>query len=213
MTAPLIKICGLSSPETIAAAANSGASHIGLVHFPRSPRHVDLDAGARLRGAVPREVKTVVLVVDPDGLTLANLVNALRPDIIQFHGQEPAQALAMVKQSTGLEVWKALPVKDRASLEAGAAYAGIADRLLYDAPAPKGSALPGGNGEAFGWDVLAGHRHAAPWGLAGGLTPANVAEAVRQTGAPLVDVSSGVERAPGIKDVDKIVAFCKAARL
>ncbi len=208
----LVKICGLSTPETIAAAASAGASHIGLVHFERSPRHVDLEAGARLRQAVPREVRTVVLVVDPDGLTLANIVTALRPDVLQFHGSEPPSALAMVKQRMKLEVWKALPVKERASLDESAAYDGIADRLLYDAPPPRGSALPGGNGEAFGWDVLADYPHRSAWGLAGGLSPSNVADAVRMTQAPLVDVSSGVERAPGIKDVDKIAAFCKAAR-
>jgi phosphoribosylanthranilate isomerase len=212
MPAPLIKICGLSTPQTIRAAADSGASHVGLVHFGPSPRHVDLDRAATLRREVPRGVRTVVLVVDPDGLTLANIAETLRPDAIQFHGKEPPEALAAARARFGCQVWKALPVRGEQSLQEAALYAEVADLVLLDAPAPEGSALPGGNGEAFGWDILKGHAPDTPWGLAGGLTPDNVAEAIRVTGAPLVDVSSGVESAPGIKDVDKIAAFCKAAR-
>jgi len=207
-----IKICGLSTPETIAAAAQAGATHIGLVHFPKSPRHVDLEAAAKLRRMVPEGVKTVVLVVNPEGMELANIQRAIMPDIIQFHGDEPPEALAMVKRRAGVEVWKALPVNDASSLDESADHDGIADRLLFDAPAPEGSALPGGNGEPFGWDLLKDYPHRSAWGLAGGLTPTNVAEAIALTHAPLVDVSSGVESSPGIKDVDKIAAFCKAAR-
>ncbi|MEO1730417.1 MAG: phosphoribosylanthranilate isomerase [Pseudomonadota bacterium] len=210
-----LKICGLSTPETIAAAADAGATHIGLVHFPKSPRHLDLEAAARLRRQVPEGVKTVVLVVNPDGLTLANIAQSVLPDVIQFHGEEPPEALAAVKHEFKLDVWKALPVRSRASLDDSAIYDGIADRLLFDAPAPEGSALPGGNGDAFDWSVLKGYPHRSPWALAGGLTPANVAQAIRETGADFVDVSSGVESAlpgeRGIKDVDKIAAFCKAA--
>ncbi|MEL6487459.1 MAG: phosphoribosylanthranilate isomerase [Pseudomonadota bacterium] len=207
-----IKICGLSRPEEIAAAAEAGASHVGLVHFAKSPRHLEFDEIARLRGFVPEGVKTVVLVVDPDGIQLANITERLRPDVIQFHGKEPPEALALVKERSGIEVWKALPVRSAASLDQSAAYGGIADRLLFDAPPPDGSALPGGNGEAFDWNVLKTYSHRTPWALAGGLNPDNVAQAIHESGADFVDVSSGVESAPGIKDVDKIAAFCKHAR-
>ncbi|MEO0590454.1 MAG: phosphoribosylanthranilate isomerase [Pseudomonadota bacterium] len=207
-----IKICGLSRPDEIDAAAQSGATHIGLVHFPKSPRHLEFDEIARLLAFVPEGVKTVVLVVDPDGIQLANITERLRPDVIQFHGNEPPEALALVKERTGLEVWKALPVRSAASLDESAIYDGFADRLLFDAPAPSGSALPGGNGEVFDWSVLMAYPHRTAWALAGGLTPDNVSEAIHQTGANFVDVSSGVESAPGIKDVDKIAAFCKHAR-
>ena len=206
-----IKICGLSRAEEIAAAAEAGATHIGLVHFPKSPRHIDLVAAVRLRRQVPDGVKPVVLVVDPDGLTLANIAQALLPDVIQFHGDEPPEALSMAKKQFGIEVWKALPVRDLSSLDESAAYDGVADRLLLDAPAPADSDLPGGNGEAFDWSVLKDYPHRSPWALAGGLNPENVAQAIRETGADFVDVSSGVESAPGVKDVDKIAAFCKAA--
>ena len=207
-----IKICGLSTPETLDAAAQAGATHVGLVHFPKSPRHLDLEAGAKLRRLVPIGVKTVVLVVDPDGLTLANIKEPLAPDVIQFHGNEPPEALAAVKESFQVEVWKALPVSGIASLDDSARYDGFADLLLFDAPAPAGSDIPGGNGEAFGWEVLKDYPHRTPWALAGGLDPDNVAQAIRDTGAEFVDVSSGVESAPGVKDVDKLAAFCKAAR-
>ncbi len=212
MSATLVKICGLSTPETIAAAARSGATHVGLVHFEPSPRHVSLERAGELRRSVPDGVKIVLLVVDPDGMTLANAVELVRPDVIQFHGDEPPEALALAKRRSEAEVWKAIAVRDAASLTSVAKYAGIADRVLLDAPAPEGSALPGGNGAMFSWDLLKDHAHALPWGLAGGLNPANVADAIRATGAPLVDTSSGVESAPGVKDMDKIAAFCKAAR-
>ncbi|MGB3472965.1 MAG: phosphoribosylanthranilate isomerase [Erythrobacter sp.] len=206
-----IKICGLSRPEEIAAAANAGATHVGLVHFEPSPRHVSLEDAARLRRAVPIGVQTVLLVVDPDGRTLANAIELIRPDVIQFHGKEPPEALELAKSKGEAQVWKALSVRDTASLDDSAIYDGVADCLLFDAPAPEGSPLPGGNGEIFGWDILKDYPHRTAWGLAGGLNPDNVAEAIAATGARLVDVSSGVESAPGVKDVDKITAFCKAA--
>ncbi len=207
-----IKVCGLSKPEEIDAAASAGATHIGLVHFPKSPRHLELDAARKLRLHVPIGVKTVVLVVNPDGKTLANIKEMLAPDVIQFHGGEPPEALAAVKDMFEVEVWKAMPVRSRASLDESAVYDGFADRLLFDAPAPEGSAIPGGNGEAFAWDVLKDYPHRTPWALAGGLNPSNVAQAIHETGADFVDVSSGVEKAPGVKDVDKIAAFCEQAQ-
>ncbi len=207
----LIKICGLSTPETIRAACDAGASHVGLVHFAKSPRNVSLDRAAELRAGVPQGVKAVVLVVDPDAQTLADIISAVRPDAIQFHGSETPARLAEVRAQAGCEVWKALPVRNAASLRSAASYDDVADLILFDAPAPEGSALPGGNGETFGWDHLRGFDRRGRWGLAGGLSPDNVDEAIRATKAPLVDVSSGVESAPGVKDVDRIAAFCKAA--
>lgn len=208
--ATLVKICGLSTPETLAAAVRAGASHIGFVHFAKSPRHLSLADAARLRAEVPPQVKAVLLVADPAPDTLAEALREVRPDVVQFHGNETPEDLARFRTATGVEAWRALGVKDADSLAQAARFHGAADRLLFDAPA---SGLPGGNGTRFDWDLLKAYRAPTPWGLAGGLTPANVAEAIHLTGAPLVDTSSGVESAPGIKDVDKIAAFCKAASL
>lgn len=205
-----VKICGLSTPETIAAALKAGASHIGLVYFPRSPRHVSIAKAAMLRRDLPDSARVVLLVVDPEPQALSEAIRMVGPQVVQFHGNEPPDVLARTRAETGVEVWKALGVKDASSLDQAARYRGAADRVLLDAPA---EALPGGNGEAFDWNLLAGWNAPLPWGLAGGLTPANVANAIRLTGTTLVDTSSGVERSPGIKDVDKIAAFCKAALL
>jgi phosphoribosylanthranilate isomerase len=209
MAGALVKICGLSTPETLAAAVQAGADYVGLVHFEKSPRHLSLPEAARLRGLVPPHVKTVLLVVNLPDAGLAEALREVRPDVVQFHGAETPEALARFRAATGIEAWRALGVRDAASLADAARFHGAVDRLLFDAPA---SGLPGGNGTRFDWDLLKAYRAPTPWGLAGGLTPTNVAEAIRLTGAPLVDTSSGVERSPGIKDVDKITAFCKAAR-
>lgn len=209
MLGALIKICGLSTPETLAAAVQAGADFVGLVHFEKSPRHLSLSQAARLRGLVPPQVKVVLLVVNLSPATLAEAVREVRPDVVQFHGQETPETLARFRAATGIAAWRALGVRDADSLADAAHFHGAADRLLFDAPA---SGLPGGNGTRFDWDLLKAYKAPTPWGLAGGLTPANVAEAISLTGAPLVDTSSGVESAPGIKDVDKIAAFCKAAR-
>ncbi len=205
-----VKICGLSTPETISAAIEAGASHIGLVHFPKSPRHVSLAKAAMLRRDLPDTAKVVLLMVDPEPQMLAEAIRMVAPQVVQFHGAEAPDVLARTRAETGVEVWKALGVKDAAALSAAARYKGSVDRVLLDAPA---EALPGGNGAAFDWSLLAGWQAPLPWGLAGGLTPANVADAIRLTGTTLVDTSSGVERSAGIKDVDKIAAFCKAALL
>lgn len=210
MAGTLVKICGLKTPETLAAAVQAGASHVGFVHFAKSPRHLALDEAAALRRQVPGHVKAVVLLVNPDAALLAEVVRTVAPDVVQFHGAETPETLARFRTETGIEAWRALAVKDAESLAGVAAFRGAADRVLFDAPA---TALPGGNGTAFDWSLLAGWHAPLAWGLAGGLTPANVAHAIRLTGAPLVDTSSGVERGPGIKDVDKIAAFCKASRL
>jgi phosphoribosylanthranilate isomerase len=209
MAKALVKICGISTPEALAAAVGAGASHVGLVHFAKSPRHLSLADAAVLRRQVPEHVKAVLLLVNTEPQLLAEAVRTVAPDVVQFHGGESPEDIARFRAETGIESWRAMAVKDTGSLAGVAAFRGAADRLLLDAPA---TALPGGNGTAFDWSLLAGWQAPLPWGLAGGLTPANVGDAIRLTGAPLVDTSSGVERAPGLKDVDKIVAFCKAAR-
>ncbi len=208
MSGTFVKICGISTPETLAAAVGSGASHVGFVHFAKSPRHLSLAEVAILRRQVPAHVKAVLLLVNPAPDVLAEAIRTIAPDVVQFHGAETPDALARFRAETGIEAWRALAVKDAADLAETERFRGAADRVLLDAPA---SSLPGGNGTAFDWSLLAGWQAPLAWGLAGGLTPANVAEAIRLTRAPLVDTSSGVERGPGIKDVDRIAAFCKAA--
>ena len=207
----LTKICGLSTPDTVDAALKGGATHIGLVFFPPSPRHLSHDAAEELASRVPDHVGKVGVFVDPDDETLARAVDAGRLDALQLHSTAPAR-VAAVRARFGRETWAAVAIKTRADLDGARAYAGAADRILYDAKTPPGATRPGGMGVPFDWALLDGHRHPAPWGLSGGLDPANVAEAIRRTGAPLVDVSSGVEVAPGVKDVDKIAAFLRAAR-
>ena len=209
MPEPEIKICGLSTPEAVDAAAAAGATHIGLVHYEPSPRHVTLEQAAKLRARTPNRVKVVLLLVNEQPLPTLRAIEAVKPDVVQFHGSETPQWLALLKQGGAKELWKAIGVKNAETLENAKRFKGAADRLLYDAPAQK---LPGGQGLAIDWSLLSGFRHELAWGLAGGLTPDNVAEAIRVTGAPLVDASSGLESAPGVKDVDKIAAFCKAAR-
>jgi phosphoribosylanthranilate isomerase len=204
-----IKICGLSTPETVDAAVAAGATHIGLVHYEPSPRHVTLERAAQLRARVPSRMKVVLLLVNQQPEPTVQAIQAVRPDVIQFHGSETPEWIAAVKEHSKLEVWKAVGIKDAGSLQRVQRFKGAVDKLLYDAPANK---LPGGNGLALDWSVLAGFAHTIPWGLAGGLTPQNVADAIRQTGAPLVDTSSGVESAPGVKDAERIAAFCRAAR-
>ncbi|MGB7419751.1 MAG: phosphoribosylanthranilate isomerase [Erythrobacter sp.] len=209
----LIKICGLSTPQTIAAAAQAGATHIGLVHYEPSPRHVSLEKGAALRAEVPDGAKTVLLLVDADIQTTEQAIAKVRPDVVQFHGRQTPQWCALVRKQLQLEVWRAIGVRSAQTLTQAVRFEGAVDRLLYDAPPPQAAgALPGGNGVGFDWNMLADRSHPVPWGLAGGLTPANVGAAIHATGAPLVDASSGVESAPGVKDIDSIKAFCQAAQ-
>jgi phosphoribosylanthranilate isomerase len=210
MTRVAIKICGLTTIDTIDAAVRAGASHVGLNYFPKSPRYLSPDRVGIIAPRISAHVKRVGVLVDPDDNLLDALIVAGGLQVVQLHGQEAPGRVAAIRQRTGLEVWKVISVKTAADLAGAGAYAGIADFLLYDAKTPDGAALPGGMGMRFDWSLLAGHRPAGPWGLSGGLDPENVVEAIRITGAPLVDVSSGVESAPGVKDVDKIAAFCKA---
>ncbi|MEH6715819.1 phosphoribosylanthranilate isomerase [Parasphingorhabdus flavimaris] len=209
MTKTQIKICGLSTEAAIDAAIDAGADYIGLVHFPKSPRHVSLERAAELRTYAAQRVKTVLLLVNADPKSTGKAIGDVKPDVIQFHGSETPDWLKLVADNSGLEIWKALGVKDKPTLAKSARYVGAADRLLFDAPA---KALPGGTGTSFDWSLLADHDHKLDWGLAGGLDPDNVADALNATHAPLVDVSSGVESAPGVKQVDRIAAFCQAVR-
>lgn len=204
-----IKICGLSTEVSVDAAAKAGASHIGLVHFEKSPRHVGLEQAAALRMRAPAGLKVVLLLVNAEPGLTAKALEIVKPDVVQFHGTESPQWLRLLKSTVNIEIWKAFGVKDAATLKNADAYEDAADLILFDAPA---QALPGGTGTRFDWSVLTEHKHKLPWGLAGGLNPDNVKDALHQTRAQLVDTSSGVESAPGIKDVDKIAAFCQAVR-
>lgn len=212
MSRTAIKICGVSTIEAIDTAVHGGASHIGFVHFARSPRHLDPARLALIAPRVPGHIERVAVLVDPDDATIDAVTQAGGLSVLQLHGHETPERVAAIRARTKLAVWKAIPVKTAADLATGSTYNGAADLLLYDAKTPDGAALPGGMGLRFDWTLLAGHRPPLPWGLSGGLDPDNVAEAIRLTNAPLVDVSSGVESAPGVKDVDKIAAFCKAVR-
>ncbi len=204
-----IKICGLKDEASIDAAAKAGATHIGLNLYEKSPRYVPLEQAAALRMRTPESLKVVLLLVNAEPGFTAKALEIVKPDIVQFHGTETPEWLRLLKGVSAIEIWKALGVKDSDTLKKSDRFVDAADFLLFDAPA---QALPGGTGMRFDWSLLAGHKHKLPWGLAGGLTQDNVGEALHQTRAPLVDTSSGVESAPGVKDVDKIAAFCKAVR-
>lgn len=212
MPSTLIKICGISTPATLDAAIAARADYCGFNFFPPSPRHLAVgDAGTMAARAAGR-IRTVGVFVDPDDTLLADAVAAARLEIIQLHGDESPARSAELKARFGLPVWKVLSVSSSSDVARADAYIGAADLILFDAKTPKGSAIPGGMGLRFDWALLNAFNGPIQWGLAGGLTPDNVAEAIRSTGAPLVDTSSGVESAPGIKDVDRIAAFCKAAQ-
>ncbi|WP_380876768.1 N-(5'-phosphoribosyl)anthranilate isomerase [Sphingomonas sp. DBB INV C78] len=205
------KICGLSTPETLGAAIRGGASHVGFVFFAKSPRNLDFDKAAALAALVPAHVRKVGVVVNADDAFLDRAITVGKLDALQLHGSEPPERAAALKARHGIEVWKAIPVKTRADLAAAARYRAAVDRILYDAKTPDSADLPGGMGLRFDWKLLDGFAHPLPWALSGGLDARNLAEAVRITGAPLVDTSSGVESSPGVKDVDKIAAFLQSA--
>lgn len=205
------KICGLSTPETLDAAIDGGASHVGFVFFAPSPRTLSRDRAAQLAARVPAHVQRVGVFVDPDDALLDRAIAAGHLDVLQLHKTAPARSAA-IKARTGLPLWSAVAVRTRADLAEAASYGGVADRILYDAKTPPGAALPGGMGVRFDWSLLEGFRHPLPWLLSGGLDPVNLRDAVARTGATLVDVSSGVESAPGIKDATKIRAFLEAVR-
>ena len=207
----LIKICGLTTAATVDATVRGGATHIGLVFYAPSPRDLSADAAAALAQRVPAHVRTVGVFVDPARDLIERVFASVRLDVVQLHGSESADDAGRIRDRHGCEVWKAIPVRARADLTAASGWRGAVDRILFDAKTD--ADLPGGMGVRFDWRLLDGFAHAMPWGLSGGLDATNVAEALRITGAPLIDVSSGVETAPGIKSVDKIAAFLKAASL
>ena len=208
----LVKICGLSTRETLEAALAAGADMVGFVFFPPSPRHLSLEAARDLAGVVKRRAIKVALTVDADDATLDGIIEALEPDILQLHGHETAARVAEIKQKFSREVMKVLPVEGATDLVSLPSYAAVADRILFDARPPEGATRPGGLGAAFDWHVLQNLDLRVPFMVSGGLHAGNVAQAVRVTRAGGVDVSSGVERTPGVKDVDMIRAFIRAAR-
>jgi phosphoribosylanthranilate isomerase len=206
-----IKICGLTTPETLETAIKVRADYVGFNFFPPSPRYLPLPEATALAARADGRISRVGLFVDADDATIAETIAAARLDALQLHGQESPERAAQLKARFGLPVWKALPVAAAGDVAKASAYAGAADLVLFDAKTPKGT-LPGGMGLSFDWKLVAQWKGPVAWGLAGGLTPENVGEAVRLTGAQLVDTSSGVESAPGVKDTGRIVAFCAAAR-
>ena len=207
----LAKICGLTTPETLDAALAGGAAFVGAVSFPKSPRHLDLIAAAALFERARGRAKVVAVTVDADDRLLTEIAIILKPDLVQLHGSETPEQAARARLLTGAGIIKALPVRTGGDLGAAAAFEPVVDWLMFDARPPEGAALPGGVGATFDWSLLAGRRFGKPWFLAGGLSPDNLAEAVRITGAPAVDVSSGVESGPGVKDPVRIAAFLQAA--
>ena len=212
MSSASVKICGLSRPEDVSAAVDAGAAYVGFVFFEKSPRHVSLETARALALDVPVGIAKVGLVVNASDAALDALIEAVPLDVLQLHGSEDPERVTAIKDRYGLPVMKAIGVADESDLVALDAYAHVADQLLVDAKPPKGADLPGGNGLSFDWRLITGRRWPVPWMLAGGLTPETVAEAVRLTGALQVDVSSGVESAPGVKDANLIHAFVSAAK-
>lgn len=206
-----VKICGLNTAAAADAAARAGADFGGLVFFAKSPRALTVEAGAALAGRLRGRLQIVALVVGESDALLARIVDSVRPDLLQLHGRETPARVAEIRARFGLPVIKALPVATHDDLVRAADYP-MADMLLFDTPAGEGAARPGGHGVAFDWKILKGHAVRQPWLLAGGLTPENVARAIAASGAAMVDVSSGVESAPGVKDAEKIAAFIAAVR-
>ena len=212
------KICGLSTLDTVTAAVDGGAAFVGFVFFAKSPRNLDPEAAARLvaplgaRKGRQSPVKTVAVTVDPDDALIDRLMATLKPDLIQVHGKETPSRVRQIAQRSGAGVIKAFSVSSAADVDQAGAFDGVVEHLMFDARPLEGSALPGGTGARFDWSLLEGRRFSRPHFLAGGLDPWNVAEAIKASGAPLVDVSSGVERGPGLKDPALITAFLDAVK-
>jgi phosphoribosylanthranilate isomerase len=207
-----IKICGLKTEAALAAALAGAASHVGFIFFPKSPRNVDPVEAGRLRQAARGKAVAVAVTVDADDATLDRIVAAMHPDMLQLHGHESPDRVAAVKTRFGLPVMKALSIRTAADLGAVASYRGVADRLMFDAKPPAGSELPGGNGVSFDWRLLAGLDADVDYMLSGGLNAANIGEALRLANPSGIDISSGVESAPGVKEPALIEAFFRAVR-
>ena len=208
----IVKICGLATPEALDVALDEGADMVGFVFFPPSPRHISFEMARALGRRVRGRAQKVALTVDADDRFFAAIVESLQPDLLQLHGNEPPGRVASLRRQFGLPAMKAIPVESKSDLARVADYIGVADRLLFDARAPRDATRPGGLGKSFDWRVLDSFDPGVPFMLSGGLDAGNVGEALRVTRAPGVDVSSGVERAPGEKDADKIRAFIRTAR-
>lgn len=211
MPTPLIKICGIREPAALDAAVAARADYLGLMFYSPSPRNVTPAAAAMLAVRNAGRAKLVGVFVDAADAAIHEAAQAARLDVIQLHGSETPARAAQLRSAMGVPVWKVVSVSNAEDIARAEAYSGAADLILFDAKTPKGT-LPGGMGLVFDWSLLCAWRGKLAWGLAGGLSSDNVTDAVQQTGAPLVDVSSGVESAPGVKDADKIAAFCNAAR-
>jgi len=208
-----VKICGLTRPEDVFAAADAGAAYCGFVFFPKSPRNLSIDAARDLAVEVPVGIAKVALVVNADDDLLDAITGSVPIDMLQLHGTESPGRVSEIRSRYGLPVMKAVGVADAEDVAALDDYAVVADQILVDAKPPKHATLPGGNGVSFDWRLISNRRWSVPWMLAGGLTPQNVAEAIALTGAKQLDVSSGVESAPGVKDVDAIREFMQATRV
>ena len=213
MTNPVsVKICGLANVDDVRACADAGANYMGLVFFEKSPRNITIPAARELALAAPLGLAKVALVVNPSDVELDAITGTVPLDMLQLHGRETPERVTEVKARYGLPVMKAVGIADGDDLPKLESYFGVADQILVDAKPPKGGELPGGNGLSFDWRLIAGRRWPCPWMLAGGLTPENVAEAVKMTGAKQVDVSSGVEDAPGQKNAELIQKFVQSSR-
>jgi phosphoribosylanthranilate isomerase len=207
-----IKICGLKTDEALAAALDGGASHVGFIFFQKSPRNIDPIEAGRLRELARGRAEAVAVTVDADDQTLDRIVASMSPDMLQLHGKETPERVAEVKARYGLPVMKAFAIREAGDLDAIAPYRGIANRFLFDAKPPVRSELPGGNGVSFDWRLLAGLDADLDYMLSGGLNAANIGEAFRMTNPPGIDISSGVESAPGVKDVPLIDGFFRAVQ-
>ncbi len=207
-----VKICGLKTAEAVERAVALGASHTGFIFFPKSPRNIEPDDAGRLADRIRGQAKIVAVTVNADNDELDEIVSALNPDILQLHGSEDPERLLTVKAMYGLPVMKALSVREASDLEKIDAYVGIADRFLFDAKPPAGSDLPGGNGVSFDWKLLDALDGSVDYMLSGGLNAENIGEAMVQTRARAIDISSGVESAPGVKDLKLMESFFNAVR-
>jgi phosphoribosylanthranilate isomerase len=207
-----VKICGLSDEAGLAAALNGGARYVGFVFFPKSPRNIALEKARVLAQAARGRADIAAVTVDADDALFSAIQNAIQPDWVQLHGSESVQRVEQARRFAKRGTIKVVPISRSDDLAPVSAYERVADMLMFETKAPPGADRPGGHGLAFDWQILSGRKFTKPWLLSGGLAPDNVARAIRESGAAMVDVSSGVESAPGIKDADRIAAFLRAAR-